>query len=99
MAQPFVNIIVEHYCELREYQQKNVSIKSMSLDTEEAAKEFWDYPDAQWQANFSKHWLYMNNPPRHEMFAAMDLAAKEFDEYPDGKWQAAFEASWFSTKS
>ena len=64
-----------------------------------AAKEFWDYPDAQWQANFSKHWLYMNNPPRHEMFAAMDLAAKEFDEYPDGKWQAAFEASWFSTKS
>jgi AbiV family abortive infection protein len=42
MAQPFIDILVKHYCELREHQHKNGSIRSMSLDTEEAAKEFWD---------------------------------------------------------
>lgn len=42
MAQPFISILVKHYCELREYQKKNGSIRSMILDTEEAAKKFWD---------------------------------------------------------
>lgn len=42
MAQPFVNIILKHYAEIREYQQENQSIKNMTLDIEKAAKEFWD---------------------------------------------------------
>jgi AbiV family abortive infection protein len=42
MALPFVNMILEHYDKIREYQQENGSIKNMSVDMEIAAKEFWD---------------------------------------------------------
>jgi AbiV family abortive infection protein len=42
MAQPFINITLEHYAKLREYQQENGSIKNKSIDIEKAAKEFWD---------------------------------------------------------
>jgi AbiV family abortive infection protein len=42
MAQPFVNIILTHYDQLREYQKENGSIKNMTVDMETAAEEFWD---------------------------------------------------------
>ncbi len=42
MAQPFVNMILEHYEELRQYQKENGANRNMSIDSEEAAKEFWD---------------------------------------------------------
>jgi AbiV family abortive infection protein len=42
MAEPFVNIMLENYGKMREYQQENGSIKNMTVDMETAAKEFWD---------------------------------------------------------
>jgi AbiV family abortive infection protein len=42
MAEPFVNILLKHYSEIREYQRENQSFKNMTLDVEKAAKEFWD---------------------------------------------------------
>jgi AbiV family abortive infection protein len=42
MAQPFIKVLLEHYQKLREHQRENGSIRDMSVDTEKAAKEFWD---------------------------------------------------------
>jgi AbiV family abortive infection protein len=42
MAQPMVKMLSEHYEELREYQKINGSLKHTPIDTEKAAKEFWD---------------------------------------------------------
>jgi AbiV family abortive infection protein len=42
MAQAFVNILLKHYGEIRQYQQENQSIKNMMVDVEKAVKEFWD---------------------------------------------------------
>jgi len=42
IAEPFVRMLIEHYETLREYQKENGSLKHMSRDSDEVAKEFWD---------------------------------------------------------
>jgi AbiV family abortive infection protein len=55
IAEPFINMGLEHYETLREYQRENGSIKNMSLDMEEVSKKFWDEIIADDKTNSSSY--------------------------------------------
>ena len=51
------------------YNIPETAAKKMSADMDAAAKAFWAYPDAEWQAAFEAEWLDSHGYPEAAVLA------------------------------